>query len=177
MRLFIAINFDERTKRQILKLQDQLRSKSQRGNFSRPENFHLTLAFLGETPEEKIPVILGIINEITIQPFKIYFNHTGYFSRSRKELWYIGADPESPGLPLLKSIHEQLLHSLLQAGCSVDERPFRAHITLGREIKYSEPVLDKPDIVVDIDRISLMKSENIRGKLMYTEIPNKKISN
>ena len=171
MRLFIAVNFCEKIKNEILRVQENLRSRSLRGNFSRPENFHLTLAFLGETPEEKIPVIFDIINKVKMQPFKIYFNHTGCFTRSRKELWYIGAKPNCPGLPLLKAIHEQFLDSLLQAGCSVDERPFRAHITLGREIKCLQPaVLDKPDILVDIDRISLMRSENVRGKLIYTEI-------
>ena len=171
MRLFIAINFCEKTKNEILHLQESLRSQSQRGNFSRPENLHLTLAFLGDTPEEKVPAIFDIISRLKIQPFKTYFNYTGCFTRSRKELWYIGAKPDCPGLPLLKNIHEQLLDSLLQAGCSVDQRPFRAHITLGREIKCSEPVvLDKPDIVVNVDRISLMRSENVRGKLIYTEI-------
>jgi len=173
MRLFIAVNFCEQTKNEILQIQEKLRSLSQRGNFSRPENFHLTLAFLGETPEEKIPAILSLINSVKIQPFNIYFNHTGCFTRSRKELWYIGAKPDCPGLPLLKAIHEQFLDSLLQAGCSVDERPFRAHITLGREIKCSAPVImDKPDILVNVDRISLMRSENVRGKLIYTEISN-----
>ena len=178
MRLFIAVNFSEKTRNQILQIGESLRSQSLRGNFSRPENLHLTLAFLGETPEGKIPAILEIINRIKTLPFKIYFNHTGCFSRSRKELWYIGAESECPGLPLLKTIHEQLLDSLLQAGCSVDERPFRAHITLGREIKCSEPVvLDKPDIVVSVERIILMKSENIGGKLTYTEIQNNNLPN
>ena len=177
MRLFIAVNFCENTKNEILQIQEKLRSRSQKGNFSRPENFHLTLAFLGETPEEKIPAILDIINRIKTPPFKIYFDHTGCFSRSRKELWYIGVKPDCPGLTLLKTIHGQLLDSLLKAGCSVDERPFRAHITLGRQIKCPAPViLDKPDILVNVDRISLMRSENIKGKLIYTEIANSNLS-
>ena len=52
MRLFIAINFDEETKQSIIAVQRRLREWG-RGNFSHPENLHLTLAFLGETAPER----------------------------------------------------------------------------------------------------------------------------
>jgi len=48
MRLFIAQNFTPETKSRLLTLRDDLRAQSTRGNFSLPENLHLTLAFLGE---------------------------------------------------------------------------------------------------------------------------------
>ena len=171
MRLFIAVNFHEQVIKQILDIQEHLCSQSLRGSFTRKENFHLTLAFLGETPGEKVNDLCRIIREIKSASFEIPFTRTGCFTHSRKELWWIGSDPDSPGLPLLTSIHEQLLELLVGAGISADTRPFSAHITLGREIKHSVPIiLDCPHIVVRVDRISLMKSENIRGRLTYTEI-------
>ena len=176
MRLFIAVNFPREVKNKILDTQEQLRGQSLRGNFTRSENFHLTLAFLGETPGEKVSELCEIVKEIKAVPFEISFTHTGCFTHSRKELWWIGADPNDPGLLQLKSIHRQLLDNLLNAGFSVDTRPFSAHITLGREIKHSGSiVLDRPDIAVRVDRISLMKSEHISGKLTYTEIFAKQI--
>lgn len=176
MRLFIAVNFSDEVKNRILEIQEQLRAQSLRGNFTLPQNFHLTLAFLGETPEEKAAGLFGIIKEIHAAPFEISFNHTGCFTHTRKELWWIGADPGSPGLPPLKSIHGGLLELLIKAGFSVDSRPFSAHITLGREIKHSGSiVLDRPDIAVGVNRISLMKSEHIQGRLTYTEIFGKQI--
>ena len=171
MRLFIAVNFCEKIKNQIIVLQEQLRDQSLKGNFTRPENLHLTLAFLGETPEEKIGLIYRIIEEIKTPPLEIYFNRTGCFTHSRKELWWVGADPKSPGLPFLQAIQGQLVDLLIKAGLPVDRRSFNAHITLGREIKHSMPIiLDNPAITVRVDRISLMKSEHIRGLLTYTEI-------
>jgi len=171
MRLFIAVNFYDRVIDQIVDIQERLRARSLRGNFTRRENLHLTLAFLGETPAEKVDDLRQIIETIRAVPFEILFTRTGCFTHSRKELWWIGAESNSPGIPLITSIHRELLERLLAAGFSVDTRPFSAHITLGREIKHSAPIiLNPPNIAVRVDRISLMKSENIRGKLTYTEL-------
>ena len=177
MRLFIAVNFSDETKAQILEVQGQLRSLSLRGSFTRLENLHLTLAFLGETPEEKLPALFQILESGHPRaagwppPFEIIFNRTGCFTHSRKELWWIGADRDAPGLPLIETLHSQLLDRLSEAGFSVDIRPFSAHITLGREIKHTDPIiLNCPDITVSVDRISLMKSERVRGILTYTEL-------
>ena len=190
MRLFIAVNFNDEVKSRILEIQQQLRSQAYKGSFSRPENFHLTLAFLGETPEEKLEILSQIIEEIQSPAFDIVFNRTGCFTHSRKELWWIGAEPEedcaskmlcpcgarrggpdSPGIPHLKAIHGQLIDRLEKEGFSVDKRPFNAHITLAREIKHTSPmVIDCPEITVRVDRISLMKSENFKGALTYTEL-------
>lgn len=171
MRVFIAVNFNEDTKSRILKIQAQLRAQALKGNFTRPENFHLTLAFLGETPEEKLQSLFQIMEDTQSPSFDISFNRTGCFTHSRKELWWIAADPDNPGLPLLKNIHDRLIARLEQEGFPVDKRPFNAHITLGREIKHTAPiVLDRPEIVIRVDRISLMKSEHIRGVLTYTEV-------
>ena len=171
MRLFIAVNLNDKTRKLLLEVQEQLRSQCFTGNFTRPENLHLTLAFLGETPEDSLPFLFRIMEEIKVSPFEISFNHTGCFSHSRKELWWIGAGKNDPGLQLLNGIHGQLLSRLLDAHFSVDERPFNPHITLGREIKHSGPItLALPEITVKADRISLMKSERLRSVLTYTEL-------
>ena len=171
MRLFIAVNFTDEVKKRLLEIQERLRSQSLSGNFTRPENLHLTLAFLGETPEEKLSSLFQIIEDIKVTPFEVFFNHTGCFIHSRKELWWIGAGENDPGLRQLGDIHGQLLSRLLDARFSVDERPFNPHITLGREIKHSRPIsLCCPEITVSINRICLMKSERIKGVLTYTAL-------
>ena len=171
LRLFVAVNFSEEIKSRLLELQQQLRPQVLKGSFTRPENFHLTLAFLGDTPGERLGCLFRIMEDTQAPPFDISFNRTGCFTHSRKELWWIGANPENKGLPLLQAIHEQLISRLEQEGFSADKRPFNAHITLAREIKRTQPiVLDCPDITIRVDRISLMKSEHYRGVLTYTEL-------
>ncbi len=48
MRLFIAAHFPEETNRHFLEFTDILR-KSAEGNFTKPQNLHMTLIFLGDT--------------------------------------------------------------------------------------------------------------------------------
>jgi len=179
MRLFIAVNFSDEFKGRILEVQERLRSQSTRGSFTRPENLHLTLAFIGETPEEGLTCLRAIINNINSPSFDVRFNRTGCFTHSRKELWWIGAEKNCqgqgpglcPGITSLKSIHDRLIRDLLDAGFHVDTRPFNAHITLAREVRHLDPiVLDCPEMLLKVNRVSLMKSENIRGVLTYTEL-------
>ena len=171
MRLFFAVNFDDDTKNRIISVQGQLRRQSSSGNFTRPQNLHLTLAFLGETPEGILPGLSSLLSKIPRPYCEIEFNRTGCFTHSRKELWWIGADPACPGLRILEKIHSQLFGLLMDENISFDTRPFMAHITLGRDIKKSGAItLDFPGISIPIHRISLMKSEQIHGVLTYTEL-------
>ena len=175
MRLFIAVNFDNAVKKQLLEIQAQLRSQCTRGNFTRPENLHLTLAFLGETPQGKVASLLQIIKDVQVlpeaMPIELSFTQTGCFTHSHKELWWVGVDENRSGLNHLKAIHGQLIKRLLDSNFPVDNRSFNPHITLGREIKHSEKIILKCDeIKVKIERLSLMKSEHIGGVLTYTEL-------
>jgi len=171
MRLFIAVNCDDEVKRQILKLQERLRVQAVRGNFSRPENLHVTLAFLGETPQARLDCLYHIVESVQAPPFEITFNHAGCFKRRSAELWWLGANPADPGLATLTAIQKQLVHLLEAERFYVDKKPFSAHITLGREIARQQPIaLDCPSIPIRVERISLMKSEHIRGVLTYTEL-------
>ena len=52
MRLFVAILFPEPVRKALMDTMAQMRAQGAHGNFTRPENLHLTLAFLGETGAE-----------------------------------------------------------------------------------------------------------------------------
>jgi 2'-5' RNA ligase len=171
MRLFIAVNFDDGVKSRVLFVQDRIREQASKGNFSRPENLHLTLAFIGETPEARVPAICSVLADLRHAPFDLDFSRSGFFRRGGKELWWIGADQKNAGYAALLELRESLCAGLLAKGISFDDRPFNAHITLGREIKHLKPIdAPAPGIAVPVRRISLMKSEHVKGLLCYTEI-------
>jgi 2'-5' RNA ligase len=173
MRLFIAVNFDDEIKNWLLDIQARIKAQSGRGNFSRPENLHLTLVFLGNTSEDQVPLIRKAVHDAAAgqKAFTLGFNRTGCFRHSNKELWWIGAGEADPGLPSLNDLRQRLIGGLRAAGIGFDERPFNAHITLGREIKHSASIEAPTErITIPVNRISLMNSENIQGVLVYTEI-------
>jgi 2'-5' RNA ligase len=167
MRLFVAVNLDEGAKRVLLELQNMLRLQVSKGSFTRPENFHITLAFLGETPGGVLPAVQAAIAEAAHPPFTVSFNTTGCFSHSGKELWWLGAaDPER-----LCALRDGVCAALDRAGLDFDRRAFNAHITLGREIKHSSPITLPPaHITVPVRRISVMESRRCNGILTYTEL-------
>lgn len=49
MRLFVAVLLSEPMRQALLDTMAQMRAQGARGNFTRKENLHVTLAFLGET--------------------------------------------------------------------------------------------------------------------------------
>jgi 2'-5' RNA ligase len=174
IRLFIAVNCNDETKKLLLSVQEKIKSQSFKGNFSRPENIHLTLVFLGETPEDQVPAICSAIKEALkppVAPFSLTFSQTGCFTHSKKELWWIGAGHSDPHLGTLKNLRQRITGGLSTAGVAFDDRPFNPHITLGREIKHNAPiVIDRQEIIFPVNRISLMKSERLDRVLVYTEI-------
>ena len=67
MRLFIAIQFTDRIKKALSYLQQDMRDCGLKGNYTRDENLHLTLAFIGEygNPDE----VLDALDSLDFEPF------------------------------------------------------------------------------------------------------------
>ena len=47
MRLFIAINLDNNIRNALAEMQESMRRQGVRGNYTKTENLHLTLTFIG----------------------------------------------------------------------------------------------------------------------------------
>lgn len=168
MRLFIAINFDEQTKQTIVSVQQQLQ-KLGKGNFTRRENLHLTLAFLGEVQPNRVDAIKQAMNSTKVPPLALIFDRVNFFKRNNRDLWWIGL---AENRALLAMQHD-LRSNLLNEGFALESRRFSPHITLAREVRLHQnpdrnSLLSTP-FKTDIDAISLMCSERIHGKLIYTE--------
>ena len=65
MRLFIAINFDDTELDAFEAARERLRDQAGAANYSRRENLHLTLAFLGEQPPARMGEISGAMLKAT----------------------------------------------------------------------------------------------------------------
>lgn len=169
MRLFIAINFDEDTKKKMIAVQQRLKAYGQ-GNFSRPENLHLTLAFLGEIAPQRVPLIQHLMDHLTVPRLRLNFDHVGYFLRRDGDIWWLGLEHNEGLFDLQKDLHQRLT----AAGFQLDNRRFSPHITLARRVVLQkEP--DKDMLLgtpfdTAVDTVSLMLSEHLNGKLTYTEL-------
>lgn len=166
LRLFLALNVDRAARREIVRLQENLWGAG-RGGLTRPENLHLTLAFLGQTDPGRLDNLRGAMERTGMEPLKLMFDRVGVFRREGGEIWWLGME-ENRALLALQS---RLTRELRQAGFPVEERKFIAHLTLARRVKprHAPGRLEKP-IHARPAAISLMRSQRLDGKLVYTEL-------
>lgn len=172
MRLFIAINFTDEIKNNLCNVMENLKENTLRGRLTRQENLHLTLVFLGEIEPGKVKDIKKIIEKTTMKRFPIKLSGFGWFKRSSGNICWIGVDKNKP----LTELYKQLCDGLLKNGFKIEQREYKPHITLSRDTVLKEN-FDKqefaktiPNMEMVVDKISLMKSEQIKGKLTYTEV-------
>lgn len=161
MRLFVAINLSENIKNALLKAQNDLKNQGFYGNFTRRENMHLTLAFIGET--EKRFKAVDALKKISFERFELSLGTYGNF----RDLWWVGIEKNKT----LEKLACETAESLRSAGFEIERRAFKPHITLVRELKGSgKPKILLPECKMTCEKISLMSSERSAGKLIYREI-------
>ena len=101
-------------------------------NYCRPENIHLTLKFLGNTPEDDIPAIIEACQKVARrhQPFTMDFDRTGLFGSNRvpRVLW-LGMT-EQP--KTLFDLEADLLDAFDDLGYLRDRQNFVPHLTVCR---------------------------------------------
>ena len=174
VRVFIAVNFPGSVKKQISDISSKIRAEIVKGNLTKSENFHLTLAFIGEIPESRLKAVEKAMDKISFRPFELTMKGIGRFKRNGGDIIWIGIEP-SEGLKTLEGIQQDLVRELKDAGFVIDDRGFRPHMTLGREVvteSWDKVKNAAGDVGISVrsEKISLMRSERINGKLTYTEI-------
>lgn len=165
MRLFIAIPFSEEFKGELIRVQNEMRVNGVSGNFSRSENLHLTVAFLGEV-EDPRPAMRALEN-VPLPTLRLTSGGLGNFG----ELLWLGLRNN----PALEQYVSDVRHALDVARVPYDRKKFKAHITLVRRADWPyhmlvEELAEAPRVRMTVDRVCLMKSERIGGKLVYSVV-------
>lgn len=173
MRLFISIDFTEEAKDVLKDAIRQLRRQTRSAGFTREENLHLTLAFIGEVSQDDADDIISIMKQTEMRPFDISIGGSGHFG----ELWWVGINKKGS----LPKLADHLKKQLRDAGFDIDNKKFKPHITIARRVvptrTHDDIKLEIPETAMTVDGFSLMKSERIDGKLTYTELFWKSLNN
>ena len=163
MRIFIAIRFTEAFRSSILDAQDGLKEYGVRGNYTQPDNLHLTLAFIGET--ERVEEIKAAVDAVKFEPFVIRTGKMGCFNGRSRVVW-LGIEGEDK----VKAIAQQLRRNLDQRGIDYAKGKFSPHITLVRQPSEMSFDIDVESESMTVSNIYVMKSERINGRLVYTAL-------
>ena len=125
-RLFIALTLPEPVRDVLAQTAEPLPNVT----WTRPEQLHMTLRFLGDVPGEQIDPLIERLRPVRVEPFILPVEGIGTFPPNRppRVLW-IGA---GSGHPRLFQLRQRIDDALLAAGLQLDLRTFHAHVTLAR---------------------------------------------
>ena len=164
MRLFIAINLNNEMKDALLDLQGDMMQMGVRGNYTRPENLHLTLAFIGEYSDPDY--VKEIVDQVEFEPSDVAFAGIGAF----RNLWWAGIEKSDELVKLVR----RLRRNLDEAGIPYDRKKFSPHITLirrpDRQLEEVIGSLEVAKATMVVDHISLMRSDRGKQGMVYTEL-------
>lgn len=172
-RVFIAINLPESLKIKLAKFQSKWSDLP--AKWTKKENLHITLAFLGYVQDDEIPEILRKTEEIAKKhkPFQLNFNKICYGppKKALRMVWAMGEKSEE-----LKGLQGDLENSLSNLPFKKENRSYSSHITLARirqwEFKQIEPeerpqIEELIDLSFEVNSIELMESQLKRTGAKY----------
>ncbi|MFY9177616.1 MAG: RNA 2',3'-cyclic phosphodiesterase [Caldicoprobacterales bacterium] len=170
MRLFIAINFDEKSKNAIQQISDEVKKHCKQGRFVKSQHLHLTLEFLGNVPSTQVEKVKSAMDQVKEEKFTIKLSEIGFFRGRDGHIYWIGIEENKTLLDLQKRLHKALENQ----GFILENRLYKPHITIGRRVKVKDTFLPEKlsseikQVEVDVDKIDLMKSEHVNGELVYS---------
>ena len=169
MRLFTALQPSPGFQSALEDLQARLQSAGITGKYRDPDGLHLTLAFIGEWPEdaEDVTDVLPPVPE----PFSITLSHLGVFPDA--DVLWAGVDP----CEALDSLAANTRHCLADAGIPFDRKRFFPHITLARKPNIPRTVtlsdIPVPRVSMIVDTVCLYRSDRGKNGMAYTVIGRK----
>ena len=178
IRSFIAVEFTKETTRDLARLISPLMQKWPEYRWVEPENLHLTLNFLGDVPDQKIPRVCEIVRETMAghSRFKFAFSELGAFPKALRPriLWVGVADGKSQ----LTKIYYDIADQLNELRLDRDRKAFRPHVTLGRirdRQRWPDSVIEHLQTgsslqlgTVDVNEVVLFSSHQENTGPIYT---------
>lgn len=177
MRAFVGIEFSREIKDRIIKIQEIIRLESLRGRWKYIDNFHLTLKFLGEVNESQIDTIHSsmLSSFKDKKSFMLELKEVGFF-RGDGCLRVIFMGVRDPGNDL-GSMFEMTEECCSAAGVAREKRGYMPHITIAQDVvligkfdSIKERIDALPEIAVPVNGISIIQSQQVNNKRVYTPV-------
>ncbi len=135
MRLFVALVLPAVVTDELAAVQQQLqRSGAHPVKWVAPAAIHLTVQFLGEVADTRVAALLTALEPLhatsTTLPIHLGLGAAGAFPHLRRpQTVWVGVEGD---LEALNCLQQAVTTALMPFGFPPEERPFRAHLTLGR---------------------------------------------
>jgi 2'-5' RNA ligase len=143
MRLFIALELPPDVLSALEAMQQQLQRTTRHPvKWVSPRHMHLTLQFLGEVEEARTAPILDVLAQAVqahpaAAPTTLHLAPVGAFPNlKRPQTIWAGVDGN---LAAVNQLQQSIAHTLEGQGFTPDNKPFHAHLTLGRVRREATP--------------------------------------
>ena len=136
------------------------------GRAPRPENHHMTLAFVGDVAPARIPALesIGDVAARAVEPFALTLDRVGEFHHTGIAWLGCGEAPDE-----LEWLVDALRGALAVGAFPVEGRRFRAHLTLARRCGTVAVATIAP-VAWRVESITLAASETRPAGALYREL-------
>ncbi|MCE4051290.1 MULTISPECIES: RNA 2',3'-cyclic phosphodiesterase [Bacillaceae] len=129
---FIAIGLPEAVRLEVEAVRGKLKEAFPFKKWVHPQDYHITLAFLGAATEEQKSELITILNEDSydIDHFTLNIDKLGVFgSQDSPRIFWLGLENH----PSLHQLRENIYIKCKKAGFTLETRPYHPHITIARK--------------------------------------------
>lgn len=169
MRLFVGLGMNE-TARDALATVSSTLQASIPARYVPPELYHITLAYLGERGEDRIPAMQALLGKVaaTSSTFYLTLSRLSWFGEASDAILYAELVPSNT----LSALSMALRESLTQAGEKFDPKPLVPHITLARKAVLPDgtTLAMPPSATFQCGALTLFHSTRLDGVLRYLPI-------
>jgi 2'-5' RNA ligase len=152
MRLFFALWPDDAVRAELARWSRELHALCG-GRTTRPENLHVTLAFLGGVEDARVVEVERAAGEVAPKVVSLVLDQPGYWKHNR--IAWAGASVVPPGLEALVF---ELRGALAKSQIRFDAKPFASHVTLLRDAHEPRAMPALAPIEWRLDAFALVQS-------------------
>ena len=136
MRLFVGIDIDEQIRARIEEFSQRMRKFAPDTRWAKPETFHVTLKFLGETPAPDAERVKQALAGVECAPIEITFEGAGFFPNGRSaRVFWIGLKADETLPQLARDVDA----ATAQLGFPREQNAYKPHLTLARAGSSGNP--------------------------------------
>ncbi|HEX5042832.1 MAG TPA: RNA 2',3'-cyclic phosphodiesterase [Candidatus Polarisedimenticolaceae bacterium] len=175
MRLFLAVELPGALRRALAEVQESLRRSEEGWRWVRPEGLHVTLRFLGEVAQERVPALSPLWRAAAAAAAEpeVEVGGLGTFPpRGRPRVLWVGLRDRSGGN--LAALAAALEEAARGAGFTPEQRAFAPHLTLARAASGAAPRRPGTEVgtlgAFPAGELTLFRSVPGRGGAVYTAL-------
>ena len=133
-RAFIALEIEDNARHELSRLASLLKEQCH-GSYPSSDMYHMTVAFLGDITIPQAEALSRVLEEVAkkYDPFVLKLCRLGYFAQPESATVFCSTERDNT----LISLAQDVYRAAWDVRIPFDDKPFRAHITLGRRVDLS----------------------------------------